>query len=148
MPELTITEFAEKIDALMPAVMRAFARRQTNELYKGKITLPQFFILNCLERNGGSRMSELAHVMEVTTAAATGIIDRLVRYGYVARGYDPKDRRVINVRLTHRGSELVKKISRQRKQVILDVFGALSKEERKAYLSVLMHIRDVLSDEK
>jgi DNA-binding MarR family transcriptional regulator len=84
----------------------------------------------------------------VTTAAATGIIDRLVRCGYVARAYDPKDRRVINVGLTSRGTAMVKRISRQRKQVILDVFGAISKKERDAYLSVLLHIRDILSDEK
>lgn len=148
MPEHSLAEFAEKIEEVMPAVMKGFAKRQTNELYKGKITLPQFFILSCLKKNGESKMSELAHVMEVTTAAATGIIDRLVRYGYVARVYDPKDRRVINVRLTHKGLELVGKMSRQRKRVILDVFGALSKEERETYLSILMHIRDVLFNEK
>lgn len=148
MPEHSLAEFAEKIEEVMPAVMKGLAKRQTNELYKGKITLPQFFILSCLAKNGESKMSELAHVMEVTTAAATGIIGRLVHYGYVARVYDPKDRRVINVRLTHKGLELVEKMSRQRKRVILDVFGALSKEERETYLSILMHIRDVLFDEK
>lgn len=148
MPGSTITEFAEKIEDVMPAVMKGFARRQTNELYKGKITLPQFFILSCLGRSGASKMSELAHLMEVTTAAATGIIERLVRCGYVAREYDPKDRRVINVRLTNKGTALVKKLSQQRRRVILDIFSRISKEERDAYLSVLLHIRDILSDEK
>lgn len=144
MPDLALSDFAEKIEEVMPTVMRGFAKMQTNELFKGKITLPQFFVLSHLDKHGESKMNELAKVMDVTTAAATGIVDRLVRYGYIMRTYDPKDRRVINVRLTQKGSDLVKKICRQRREVTTDVFGKISKEERETYLAIMMHIRDVL----
>jgi len=121
---------------------------QTNELFKGKITLPQFFVLNHLDKHGESKMNELAKVMDVTTAAATGIVDRLVRYGYIMRVYDPNDRRVINVRLTQKGADLVKRIGRQRIEVTREVFGKISREERENYLAIMLHIRDILMEEK
>ncbi|MDO8536459.1 MAG: MarR family transcriptional regulator [Candidatus Omnitrophota bacterium] len=148
MSDLTLSDFAEKIEDVMPTVMKGFAKMQTNELFKGKITLPQFFVLSHLDKQRESKMNELAKFMEVTTAAATGIVDRLVRYGYIARVYDPKDRRVINVRLTQKGSDLVKKIGRQRREVTSEVFGKISKEERENYLAIMLHIRDVLMKEQ
>ena len=148
MSDLTLSDFAKRIEEVMPAVMKGFARMQTNELFKGKITLPQFFALNHLDKHGESKMNELARFMDVTTAAATGIVDRLVRYGYIVRAYDPKDRRVINIRLTQKGSDLVKRIGRQRRDVTREVFGRISREERENYLAIMLHIRDVLTEEK
>jgi len=147
MSDLTLSEFAERIEEVVPTVMKGFAKMQTNELFKGKITLPQFFVLSHLDKHSGSKMNELAKVMDVTTAAATGIVDRLVRYGYIVRAYDPKDRRVINVRLTQKGSDMVKRIGRQRRDVTSEVFGKISKEERENYLAIMLHIRDVLTEE-
>ena len=148
MSDRSLSDFAERIEDVMPTVMRGFARMQTNELFKGKITLPQFFVLSHLDKRDESKMNELAKVMEVTTAAATGIVDRLVRYGYIVRSYDPKDRRVVNIRLTQKGADLVKRIGRQRKEVTRDVFGKISKEERENYLAIMLHIRDILTKDK
>ena len=148
MSGLTLSDFAERIEDVIPAVMRGFAKMQTNELFKGKITLPQFFVLNHLDKHGESKMNELAKVMDVTTAAATGIVDRLVRYGYIMRSYDPEDRRVINIGLIQKGSDLVKRIGRQRREVTREVFGKISKEERENYLAIMLHIRDVLTEDR
>jgi len=142
-----LTRFTEKLEELMPVVMRGFARRQASELYKGKITPPQLFVMSHLERAGTSIMKELARVLDVTTAAATGVVERLVRYGYVSRIYDKSDRRLIHIKLTPRGSELLKRISRQRRQSILGIFGKISRDERSNYISILSHIRDIMTQE-
>lgn len=148
MPDLTLSEFAERIEEVVPTVMKGFAKMQTNELLKGKITLPQFFILSHLYKHGESKMSELAKVTDVTTAAVTGIADRLVRYGYILRTYDSNDRRVINIRLTQKGSDMVKRIGRQRKEVTREVFSKISSEERENYLAIMLHIRDIITEQK
>jgi DNA-binding MarR family transcriptional regulator len=149
MSERALTEFIDRIEDVMPAVMKGFAKRQVNdlELYKSKITLPQLFILSYLDKDGSLKMKDLAHLMFVTTAAATGIINRLVRCGYVRRAYDPKDRRVIYIELTDKGSELARKANHHKRQMLLDLFGALSKGERDNYLSVLTYMRDILLKE-
>ncbi len=147
MPGLTLTEFADKIEEIMPVVMKSFAKIQAAELFKGKITIAQFFILNYLGKNGETMMKELAQTMSATTAAATGMVERLVREGYCERVYDSKDRRVIYVKLTAKGSGLVKRITQDRKRITVEIFGKISEEERRNYLSILTHIRDVLVEE-
>ena len=141
----SLLEFANKINEVMPVIIREFARRQANELYKGKITLPQFLVLDFLNRQGESQMTHLANFMHVTTAAMTGIVERLVRDGYAVRVYDIKDRRIIKVKLTSKGNELVKRINQQRQRMIIKIFGNISEADRKDYLRILMQIKDILA---
>ena len=148
MSEISLSEFADKITEIMPVIMKEFARRQANELFKSKITLPQFLILNFLHNSGESKMKELAKFMKVTTAAMTGIVDRLVRDKYVARHYDPKDRRIIKINLTAKGNNLVNKASQERRDMIISVFGKISEEERRDYLRILTHIYEILTTEQ
>ena len=144
---LSLGEFADKLNRIMPVMMKEFARRNANELSKGKITLPQLFTLGFLNEKGESRMTDLAHFMKVTTAAMTGVVDRLVREAYILRVYSPKDRRIIKVRLTHKGAELIKKINQQKRSMIINIFGKISESEREEYLRILTRIRDILAKE-
>ena len=145
---VSISEFADKIGEIMPVIIKEFARRHVNELYRGKITFPQFLVLNFLSVSGKSKMKDLAHFMDVTTADMTGIVERLVRDGYVVRTYEPKDRRIIKIGLTSKGSALVKKVNQQRRQMIIKIFGKISEADRRDYLRILMHIRDILIKKK
>lgn len=148
MSQISLTEFADKISEVFPVVIKEFLKRQTNELCRGKITMPQFIILNSLERQGENRMTDLANFMSVTTAAMTGLIDRLVRDGYVERAEDPDDRRIIKVKATQKGAVLVKKINLQKRQMIIDIFGRLTQQDREEYLRIIMQVRDVLTNQK
>jgi len=148
MPNLSLEEFADKLNKILPIIIKEFSRRQVNELYKGKITLPQFLVLDFLNSNGGLKMKDLAHFMGVTTAAMTGIVDRLVRDRFVLREFDPKDRRIIKIKLTPKGSSLVRKINEQRSQMVIKIFGKISEKDRREYLRILMHIKEILAKEK
>lgn len=145
MPQVTLSEFADKINEVMPLLAKEFTRRQPDELYKGKITLPQLLVLDFLNKQGESKMTDMAHFMRVTTAAMTGLVDRLVRDGYAVRVYDSQDRRVIKIKLTPQGSGLVKKINTQRRKMVMKIFGHISEADRQDYLRILLKIKDVLT---
>lgn len=144
MTKLSIVEFAEKILEVMPIIMRELITKQQDELLKGKITPVQFVILGFLGKRSESKMKDLAHFMDVSTAAMTGIVGRLFRDGCVTRVYDPKDRRVIKIKLTTKGSDILKRINQQRKAMIIEVFSQISHEQRQEYLRILMRIQDTL----
>ncbi len=148
MPEISLAEFADRLNRVLPAVISAFARRQKNELYKGKITLPQFLILDFLSRDTETKMTQLAGMMDVTTAAMTGVIQRLVRENYVSRNFDSSDRRIIRIKITAKGANLVTKINRQRREMVIDIFGRISEAERRDYLKILEHIHRILLESK
>ncbi len=69
-------------------------------------TLPRFDVMAALARHpDGLRMSALSGVLRVSNGNVTGIVDRLVEDGLVARAAVPGDRRASLVRLTAAGRE-------------------------------------------
>lgn len=148
MTGIAIADFAQKMNQIMPEIMKGFARRQSNDVYKGKITLPQLLILERLNRQGASKMTDLAKFMKVTTAASTGIVQRLVMSGYVQREYDQSDRRIIRIRLSAKGIELLKKINQQRTQSVTKIFSQISENDRGEYLRILTQVKDILDREE
>ena len=148
MLQVSLSEFADSINDLMPLLAREFARHQTNdELYKGKITLQQFLVLAILDKEGQTKMKNLAQFMHVTTADMTGLVERLVKSGYVVRVFLPEDRRVIKIQLTPEGRGLVKRVTQEKKKMVMRIFGKISEQDRQDYLGILERIKDTLIKE-
>jgi DNA-binding MarR family transcriptional regulator len=110
--------------------------------------MPQYLVLDILSRNGESKMTDLAHFLNVTTAAITGVVDRLCREGYAVRIHDAKDRRVVRLRLTAKGTGSVRDISAEKKSMIKHIFGMISQREREEYLAILTHINDIVKQQE
>ncbi len=144
MPQLSISEFADKLNEIMPVIMREFYRRESGKFCKIQITIPQFVVLDMLTRNGATSMSDLARAINVTTAAMTGIVERLVRDGYAARENDADDRRIVKVRPTAKGTRIVKSAVEKRKRIVGMMFGVISQAEREEYLRIVTIIKENL----
>jgi DNA-binding MarR family transcriptional regulator len=140
MTNSALMEFADKVIE----ISRDFMKYYAEEAYKVKLTLSQIAILDILSRNKESNMSDMARSTNVTTAAMTGIIDRLVRDGYVVRASDPNDRRVIKIRLSGKGRAAVKSSLENKKRIITKTFGVLQQRERDEYLKILTRIKEGL----
>jgi DNA-binding MarR family transcriptional regulator len=69
----------------------------------------------------------------LVTAAATGLVDRMVKFGYVERVHAVEDRRKIMVRVTLKGVELV---SHMRKVIATDLAGILASMDEDVAQSV------------
>jgi DNA-binding MarR family transcriptional regulator len=148
MIQIPLETFADEVQGLMQDIVKGFLKRESNDLIRGRITMPQFFVLSCLQKKDRVKMSEIAGFLRVTTAAATQLVDRLVRSGHVARDYDPADRRVIRVRLTAKGSRLVQEVRVQKRQSIIEIFGKMSEKEREDYLRILQRIHGIVGMEE
>jgi DNA-binding MarR family transcriptional regulator len=64
-----------------------------------------------------------------STAAATGLVDRIEKLGYVERAHASEDRRKIMVRITSKGVQIV---SHMRKEIATDLAGILSSMDEEA----------------
>lgn len=95
----------------------------STELNKGNISFPQFFLLTYLSSEEYLTMSDIAKKMGHSTAAATGLVDRLEKLAYVERVHGSEDRRKIMVRITTKGVELVAKM---RADIVTDLVGILA----------------------
>ena len=95
----------------------------SSELNKGNVSFPQFFLLTYLSSEDYLTMSDIAKKMGHSTAAATGLVDRLEKLSYVERIHAAEDRRKIMVCITSKGVELV---SKMRKEIATDLAGILA----------------------
>ncbi len=143
-----ISQFADKMLEIIPVIHREFLKIHTSELYRGRLSIPQMVVLSIIDKRGKCCMSDLARFLDISTAAATGLIDRLVKAGYVNRSFDASDRRIINVGLTASGTGLARKIHEDKRKMIVRMFGRISESEREQYLGIIMHIHDVLQKER
>ncbi|MBI5375294.1 MAG: MarR family transcriptional regulator [Candidatus Schekmanbacteria bacterium] len=87
-----------------------------------KVTEAQFIAMMFLREKKIATMSELKVWMGIHMSTLTGIIDRMVRDGFVKRGKDNTDRRIVNVSLTKKGSStssLLWKVRRERIETML-----------------------------
>ena len=72
------------------------------------LSMPQFSTLMRLYyQPAGCGLSEITAELDVTAAAASQMVDRLVKDGYLAQAEDPQDRRAKQITLTERGRQLV-----------------------------------------
>jgi DNA-binding MarR family transcriptional regulator len=74
------------------------------------ITATQLNVLKLLQTVGDLSLSELSKQMAATNSTITGIIDRMVAAGYVAREQSTEDRRVWMIRLAPEGRSIARKV--------------------------------------
>ncbi len=84
--------------------------RLSPELTQGKISYPQFFLLAYLAEEECLSMSSIARMMGHSTAAATGMVDKLQEMDYLKRFTAAADRRKIMVRITDKGRQLIERM--------------------------------------
>ena len=137
--------FGRQMIELLPQLIRGFARHESNYLSRGKITLPQLWVLEYLSRKKGCPMNELAQFLSVSRPAATGLVDRLIAQGLVHREGDRQDRRVVRVEISAKGRRIVSHIWEQKRRMIVDVFGQISPVDRTQYLAILQRVVKILS---
>ncbi|GAA2585166.1 MarR family transcriptional regulator [Dactylosporangium fulvum] len=104
------------VQALMLA-SRAFVGLTARSLaaVEGEVTLPQFRALVVLAVRGPQRSIDIADELQVNPSTGTRMLDRLIRKGLVRRVRSTADRRVVRVRLTRAGHDVVEQVMARRR---------------------------------
>ena len=101
----------------------------SSKLNRGNVSFPQFFLLTYLSSEEYLTMSDIAKKMGHSTAAATGLVDRLEKLKYVERVHAAEDRRKIMVRITKKGTELVAHMRGEIASSLADVMAEMDEDE-------------------
>ena len=148
MGDKSLSQFAEEMIQILPVFLKGMLRDRKDVLATGKISVPQFVLLNLVSHFNKMKMNEIARHLKVSLPAATGLVDRLVGMDMIERSGDEKDRRVIYISLTQKGSQILKKVMDTRKQAITEIFGNLTDEERTAYLQIIKKLVMIMKEQE
>lgn len=106
-------------------------------------SMTHYLVFMHLYKGGGSTVSELATFLGVTNAAASQMVDGLVRQGIVARTEAAADRRFTHVTLTAQGRLLTEQCIAARYQW-LDAVPELSPQQQQVIVAGLEELTRVV----
>ena len=120
-------EVASDVADFIMFTQRSFLLDLSRELNRGNVSYAQFFLLGYLSSEQQLTMTDISRKMGHSTAAATGLVDRLEKLGYVQRLHAADDRRKVMVQITIKG-RTSSAAAHARRQVV--VIGMLASPRR------------------
>lgn len=101
------------------------------------LTMPQFSILMQLHHKGRCGVSEISERFDISNAAASQLVDKLVQGGYLERTEDPHDRRARRLNLSAEGKKLVSDGMQERHRWLEKIVASLTEEESRKVTEAL-----------
>jgi DNA-binding MarR family transcriptional regulator len=114
---------------------REFLLNLSRELNRENISFAQFFLLSYLATARELTMTDIARKMAHSTAAATGLVDRLEKLGYMERTHAIDDRRKVMVRVTSKGMDLVNRLRDELQNQIAEAMQESSVSDAETFLT-------------
>ena len=123
-------QFVQSIRAWMDIFMHRSMRSWGRFAKSTGLSMPQFSVLMQLHYRGACGMSRISEGYDITPAAASQLVDKLVHSGLLQRVEDPNDRRAKLLSLTDKGTELVQQGIEERYRWVDELSDRLTAEER------------------
>ena len=123
----------EWMDVFMHRSMRGLSRFAKST----GLSMPQFSILMQLHHKGACGMSAISERFDVSAAAASQLVDKLVHAGYIERTEDPNDRRAKLLDLSPKGRELIEQGASERYRWMKELISQLSPQEQEQVAEAL-----------
>jgi DNA-binding MarR family transcriptional regulator len=149
----TLQEDARRIPTLDPQAVLAFLsilvvagdveRRIDAHFARYGLSQGRFVVLMLLNRRGEPvSPAELAEAADVTRATVTGLLDFLEADGLVARTQRKDDKRMVDVRITKKGRDLLDRILPDHYARIASFTADLTRAEKKTIIDLMAKLRE------
>lgn len=110
-----------------------------------KLTKTQLFILMALMRNKSLNMSQISMAIASSQEQATRAVAPLVNSGVLERFYDENNRKLVLVRLTASGRELIQSKKKLLNSNLLECFDILTENEMQELQEALERTLNILN---
>src|SRR3989304_1230410 len=132
------THFSKTLRAWMDTFMHRSMRGWSHFAKSTGLSMSQFSILMQLHHKGPCGLSEIGERFDISAAAASQLVDKLVQAGYFGRTEDPSDRRAKLLTLSDKGKELINQGTEERHRWMDDLAATLSAEDQEKVSEALI----------
>jgi DNA-binding MarR family transcriptional regulator len=147
MPSLN-SVLQENIRIMAQVITEVCQRNTRKQVSNYTLSRNQCYILKVLATSGEFLISELARILDISTAATSKNIDRLEHLGFVVRQAHAGDRRSLEVKLLDECRQIVDEISDVTTKKLKPLMAQFSREEKIQLLDYLQRIvKFTLADE-
>ncbi|WP_169084921.1 MarR family winged helix-turn-helix transcriptional regulator [Paenibacillus sp. PL91] len=119
----------------------------------GGLKASEIRLLVCVKQSndkgiGGTNVSEISKMLQVTSPTVTQMLNSLISAGYVMRSTDKTDRRITEITLTDKGEQLAQKASERFKAIFTGMIDHLGKEQSDQLVGLLNQVFEYLESAK
>lgn len=139
-----MTNYNELVDLFIDNIKKLFYPEEWIDIDLS-FSKSELFALLILDRHKEIIMSQIADYISIPMSTATGVVDRLVKNGYLKRERSESDRRIVVIRLTDKGQELVDKFKKTLFKYIELINSNLTDEERNILFKVFFKVLNILN---
>jgi DNA-binding MarR family transcriptional regulator len=126
------------------ASLKLIRRLTTKRLERDRLAVTDFWALTAIA-DGETSPTALGHVLAVTPASMTQLLDRLERRGLIRRSRNPGDRRATVLALTAEGRQLQRRAGVQSAKFLDDLASQLSPEALAALKTLSHELAEILA---
>ncbi|QJD83153.1 MarR family winged helix-turn-helix transcriptional regulator [Cohnella herbarum] len=138
----------ENIFASFREVNQAFHQSMLQLSQQIGITPIQYFVLKIVVEHPRIGLSELSEKIHSVTSTTSGIVDRMVKAGWVSRDRPANNRRSICLTATASGEELRRKLNELRISQLSSSLLRLSEEDEQHMLRVHKQIVNIIQRQR
>jgi len=138
---------AESVLADLAVAVGSLRCAGSQRLVRLGISMTHFHVLTLLRHNEAMPMGHLADILDASMSNATGIIDRMEERGLVERVRVPDDRRIVLVRPTQAGLDLVDEVELVKSQVMIRALARLDETQLERLSAAVSDIGAALAEE-
>ncbi|HEY5508642.1 MAG TPA: MarR family transcriptional regulator [Paludibacter sp.] len=144
MPEknkISIDSSIENLISIHPLLSKSFTKsiRTKTNLNPGSL-----YVLGVLRRHDILSMSEIGCKLSMPKPHVTSLVDKLIAEDMVERLLDPKDRRIVNIRITEKGIDDFNAIKLEISQELRIRLEKLSAEKLDILAEASQQIKEIL----
>lgn len=129
----------EYIFGIMPILRRKLLKRHP----ACELPHQQMNVLIHISHNDGQAMNHYGHKMSISKPNMTKVVNRLIEGGFVTRGKDKHDRRIITLHMTIEGKKIVDNHWNDMKAQIMASTRQLSDAEMQALYDSFETIKEI-----
>lgn len=133
---------------LMRRVLLGFKARLDDELRAKHVTSAQLRFLREVKERPGSSGAQMARACLVTPQSAQAMMVRAVARGWVVRGRDAENERVVTARLTPEGERLLRYADKVLSRMEAEVWSGLKVADLKVMNALLERGLSMLQEER
>ena len=143
-----IIEFLGSTNAFKHAVAQTIEEKLWREVAGTRLSVSQLKLLKLVSLSGTTTISDVALFLEISNAAASKAVDKLVGQSLVRRSEGPKDRRAIHLSLTGLGRRMLDEYDAAALAKLSEVFGQFSLEELRRATDLLDALSTLIVDHR
>jgi DNA-binding MarR family transcriptional regulator len=110
------------------SAMTELLESRIHEALGDEYTLPQLRLLAMVDKTDVQHVTEVADFLDVSNAAASKAVDRLVRRGLIERRESKRDRRAIHLLITQKGRDVIDSFEDVQLKMFGELFGSVPDE--------------------